>query len=175
MATGTVILDIGGCVLPDNSAGNEFAELVKVQSSASAPSPAFIHALFDDTSNEHLMFGFRMPVNYASAPVIKLQYKMASATSGNVKLECAIAAVSDGDAQDVDANAFATTNSSAATAVPGTVGHMDEISITLTNDDGLAAGDFIIVLINRDPEDTGNDTATGDLELIAASLEYTTT
>lgn len=175
MATGTVLLDIAGCVLPDNSAGNEFAELVKVQSSASAPSPAFIHALFDDASNEHIMFAFRMPVNFSSAPVAKLQYKMASATSGNVKLECAIAAVTDADAQDVDANAFATTNSSSATAVPATAGFIDEISITLSNDDGLAAGDFIIVLINRDPEDTTNDTASGDLELIAASLEYTST
>ena len=52
------------------------------------------------------MWSFRMPADYASAPVLKVQYKMASATTGNVIIEGRLAAVSDGDATDVDAKAF---------------------------------------------------------------------
>lgn len=146
----------------------------RVKSSASAPTPYFMQAAFDASTEEQIMWSFRMPADYASAPVLKAQYKMASATSGNVIMEARIAAVSDGDATDVDAKGFAAANTSATTAVPGTAGHLDEISITMTNADSLAAGDYVVLYLNRDAGN-GSDTATGDLELVAASIQYTTT
>ena len=115
-----------------------------------------------------------MPVNYASGPVLKLQYSMASATSGEVVLAAEIMAVSDGDSQDIDSESFDTINTSASTTVPATAGHLDEISITLTNADSLAAGDFVLLRISRDASDTVNDDASGDLELRNISIEYTT-
>lgn len=173
MATGSALLPLGAAILPDGSASNAAPALQRVKSSAGAPTPYFLQLAFDASTEEQCMWSFRMPADYASGLVLKAQYKMASATSGNVILEARVAAVSDGDAQDVDAKAFGSANTSATTAVPGTAGHLDEISITLANADSVAAGDYVIVYLNRDAAN-GSDTATGDLELVACSLQYTT-
>lgn len=174
MATGTILLSPGAAVLPDGSASNAAPALQRVKSSAAAPSPHFLQLVFDASTREMAMWSLRMPVDYASGPVLKVMYKMASATSGNVIIEGRLAAVTDGDATDVDAKAFAAANTSSATAVPGTAGFIDEISLTLTNADSLAAGDFTVVYLARDASNA-SDTATGDMEVVAASLEYTTT
>lgn len=160
MATGTIILSIPG--YPDATNPPGFGVF------NSKP-----RALFDASTSETMHWTFRMPSDYASAPVLKLQYSMASATSGTIEFEAAIMAVSDGDAAAVDTDSYDTANTGSAT-VPGTAGYLDEVSITMTNADSLAAGDWVALRLSRDADDGSNDTATGDLELIAASLEYTT-
>jgi hypothetical protein len=174
MATGSIMLSPGAAVLPDGSASNAAPALQRTKSSAAAPSPHFLQLAFDAATKEMVMWSFRMPVDYASGPVLKVQYKMASATSGNVIIEGRLAAVSDGDATDVDAKAFAAANTSSATAVPATAGYIDEISLTLTNADSVAANDYVIAYLARDAANA-SDTATGDMEVIAATLEYLTT
>lgn len=129
--------------------------------------------LFDDTTPETKYWQFRMPANYASGLTAKIIYSMASATADAVEFEVAVMAVSDGDSQDLDSDSFDTVNAGSAT-VPGTAGYPDEISITLTNADSVAAGDLVIVSLSRDADDGSNDTATGDAEVVAFSLEYTT-
>lgn len=130
------------------------------------------YLVLDDSTDEPFLFTFRMPENYASAPVAKMQYSMGTATSGNVILAVEVMAVTD--AEDIDTDSFDTANTSSATAVPGTAGLMDEISLSLTNADSLAAGDYIALRVRRDA-DNASDTATGDMEFWAMSLEYTTT
>lgn len=175
MATGTIILAIGAADLPDGSGSNAAPDIKKVKSSASAPSPYFKHALFDDTTKEQLCWSLRMPQDYASAPVMKVLFKMASATSGNVIIEGRLAATTPGDATDQDAKAFASANTSSATAVPSTTaGKVGEISLTLTNADSLAAGDFVVVYFARDAAN-GSDTASGDMEVVNVAITYTTT
>jgi hypothetical protein len=174
MATGSILLSTVAATMPDGSASNAAPAAQRVKSSAAAPSLHFIQLAFDAATSEMCYWTFRMPADYASASVLKVQYKMASATSGNVIIAARIAAISDGDATDTDAKALGTVNTSGATAVPGTAGHIDEISLTMTNADSLAAGDWVTVQFERDA-DNASDTATGDMELIAASLEYTTT
>jgi hypothetical protein len=100
-----------------------------------------------------------------------ITYVMASATSGTVRFEALIEAISDGDSTDVDATtSFGSTNSGGAT-VPGTAGYIDQISITLTNDDGIAAGDLYRLAIRRDADGTtGTDTATGDAYVLSVEL-----
>lgn len=127
------------------------------------------HVLFDDTTAESVYWQFRLPADYGSSPSLKLVYSMASATSGAVEFEASIWAATDGE--DVDTESYDTVNSGSAT-VPGTAGLSDEISITLTNADSMAAGDLVRVKVSRDADDGTNDTATGDLELRAASLVY---
>lgn len=172
MATGSVILTPGAALMPDGSASNAAPAMQRVKSSASAPTPYFLQMAFDATTEEQVFWQLRMPADYASVPVLRVQYKMASATTGGVAFEGRIAAVTDGDATDVDAKAFGSSNVGTAT-VPGTAGHLDEVTVTLTNDDSLAAGDFTIVYLNRDPAHA-SDTATGDCEVIAVALTYTT-
>lgn len=173
MATGSVLLTPQSAVLPDGSTDNLAPALQRVKSSASAPSPYFYQLVFDAAQTEQCMWSFRMPADYSSAPVLKVQYKMTSATTAEVVISGRLAAVTDGDAQDVDAKAFAAANTSAATTVPGTAGHLDEISLTLTNADSLAAGDFVVAYLARLGADAGDD-ATGDMEVVAVTLQYTT-
>lgn len=175
MSVGTIILPIGAADLPDGSASNAAPDIKKVKSSASAPTPYFKHALFDASTREQLYWSFRMPDDYASTPAMKVQYKMASAITGNVVIEGRIAATSPGDATDLDAKAFAAANTSTATAVPATTaGKIGEISLSLTNADSLAAGDMVTVYFARDAAN-GSDTAAGDMEVVSVSLTYTTT
>lgn len=173
MATGSIPLSPGAAILPDGSASNAAPAVQRVKSSATAPGPYFLQLAFDAATREQVSWALRMPADYASAPVLKVQYKMTSATSGNVIIEGRVAAVSDGDSTDIDAKAFGTANTSSATAVPATAGFLDEISLTLTNADSLAAGDYVVLYLARDAAN-GSDTATGDMEVIAASLQYTT-
>lgn len=173
MATGSILLSPGSAVMPDGSASNAAPGIVRVKSSAGAPTPYFLQLLFDAATEEQCCWSLRMPANYASAPVLKVGYKMSSATTGGVAFEARLAAVSDGDATDVDAKALAAANVGTAT-VPGTAGHRDEVSVTLTNADSLAAGDLVMVYLNRDPAHA-SDTATGDAEVTDITLEYTTT
>jgi hypothetical protein len=55
-------------------------------------------------------------------------------------------------------------------SVPGTPGYLGQVSITLTNNDSLAAGDYFRLSLSRDADDGTNDTATGDLYVLAVEL-----
>lgn len=161
MPTGTILLPIPGNFDATNPPGLGFFN--------SKP-----RLLFDDAVDEIVHWTLRMPANYASTPVLKLQYAMTSATTNEVIVACQIMAVSDGDAQAIDSDSYDAVNTSAAKTVPGTVGYLDEISLALTNNDSMAAGDWTALKFSRDANNAGDDAA-GDMELIAASLEYTTT
>lgn len=175
MATGSILLTPGSAIIPDGSATNAAPQLARVKSSASAPAPYYLQLLFDASTEEWCCWAFRMPADFASALACKVQYKMASATSGDVIWATQVAAISDGDATDADTKAFAATANTVTVTVPGTAGHIDEASITMTsNIDNLTAGDYVVLRLARDA-DAGGDTATGDAELIAVALTYTTT
>lgn len=164
MATGTIILPVQsakvggpGITLPGRIEGGSLAWKV----------------LFATDQTEEIILQFELPENYASAPVLKLKYAMASATSGKVDFEAKVMAIADGE--DIDSASFDTLNEiSGGTTVPGTAGFRDTIEIPLTNNDSMAAEETILLHIQRDHDD-GDDTAAGDLELIGAVLEYTTT
>jgi hypothetical protein len=128
--------------------------------------------LFDAATDEAAVFGFRMPSNYASGGVLKIQYTMASATALEVDFEALVMAVTDADAADVVTSSFNTLATGTDTVV-GTAGYLDEISITLTMD-GAVAGDFIYIYLSTDSDDATLDDATGDREVVMLSFEYTT-
>ena len=128
--------------------------------------------LFDASATESALWQFKMPSNYASGLVAKLQYAMASATANKIDWEVEIMAVADGE--DIDTTSFDSVNEvTGGTTVPGTAGFVDTISITCTNADSVAADELVLLRINRDHDDD-DDTATGDAELLSVTLEYTT-
>lgn len=173
MATGTLILPIAGAVLPDGSASNAAAQFQRTKSSASAPAAHFIELLYDASTEESAYWSFRLPANYASSPVLKLQWK-ANTTSNSVVWGCQIFAVTPSDTDTPNEHALGTANT-ATTAVNATEARrLVETSITLTNNDSMAAGDFVVVRIYRDATN-GSDSCTVDAELVSASLEFTTT
>lgn len=126
--------------------------------------------LFDDSTAEYVYWRFKMPDDYSSSPVLKLIYSMASAASGTIEMDAQVWATSDGEATGTES--YDTANTATET-VPGTAGLTSALSITLTNNDSLAAGDLVAIKLYRDATDATNDTATGDLELRAISLTYT--
>lgn len=125
---------------------------------------------FDATTQETCYFSGIAPQGLTGTITVVVSYIMASATTGTVEWEAALEAITDGDATDLDATtSFDTVNSGSAT-VPGTAGYIDQISITMTNADGLAAGDYFRLSISRDADDGTNDTATGDAYILAVEL-----
>ncbi len=173
MATATINLPPSSGVLPDGSSGNAAPALTRRQGSESNPKKHFITADFDASTDEHLWFYFRMPANYASAPLVKILW-MANATSGNVVWGSRLGAVTPADADTPieHAEAAATT---ATTGVNATEARrLVETSITLANLDSVAPGDLVFLLVYRDA-DNGSDTCSVDTELINVALDYTTT
>lgn len=124
---------------------------------------------FDAATDETAYWTAIAPQGLTGTLLAIVTYMMASATSGAVYWEGILEAVTDGDATDLDAGtSFGTTNSANGT-VPATAGYIDQITITLTNADSIAVGDYFRLSINRDANNA-SDTATGDAYLLAVEL-----
>lgn len=135
--------------------------------------------LFDAGTVEEAVWQFRMPANYSSALALKIQFAMASTQSGSLKVDWdayLMAVTPDTDALDIDTDSYDTANNGIESlATNQTAGYVREISITMTNADSVAAGDYCRLKLERDADDATNDTATGDAEVRNVVLEYTTT
>lgn len=126
---------------------------------------------FDAATDETAYWTLIAPQGITGQLDCIITYIMASATSGAVRWEVLVEAVTDGDSTDIDAgDSFDSTNSAGAT-VPGTAGFIDQITVTLTNKDSIAAGDLVRILIRRDANGTtGTDDAAGDAYLVCAEI-----
>ena len=125
---------------------------------------------FDAATQETCQWTDVAPQGLDGALTAVITYSMASATANLIEFEVSLEAISDGDAVDTDAaDSFDTVNSGSAT-VPGTAGYIDQVSVTLTNADAIAAGDLFRLRVSRDADDGTNDTATGDLYLHSVEL-----
>ena len=83
--------------------------------------------------------------------------------------EVAIEAVTSADATDLDSTtSFATVNT-ANTAMPATQGHAVQVTVTLTNDDSIAAADYVRISIARDA-DNASDNFAADAYLLVAEF-----
>jgi len=125
---------------------------------------------FDATTSETAYWTFVAPQGLTGTITAVISYAMASATSGGVAFDVALEALTSGDATDTDATtSFDTVNGGNDAAVPGTAGYMEQLSITLTNADSMAAADLVRISVARDVADAA-DTATGDAYLFAVEL-----
>lgn len=126
---------------------------------------------FDAATDETAYWTFVAPQGLSGALSLVVSYIMASATTGAVRFEGKVEAVTAADATDLDAGtSFDSTNSAGGT-VPGTAGYLQQITITLTNADSIAAGDLVRVSLNRDADGTtGTDDATGDCYVLAVEV-----
>lgn len=126
---------------------------------------------FDASTDEAARWSFIAPQSLSGTLTLVVTYIMASATSGAVRFQAQLEAVTDGDTTDLDAgDSFDTANSNGET-VPGTAGYISQLSITLTNADSITAGDLARLSLNRDADGTsGTDDATGDCYVLAVEL-----
>lgn len=126
---------------------------------------------FDAATDETTRWTFIAPQGLTGTITLIVTYIMASATTGAVRFQGQLEAVTDGDATDLDATTSFDTANSAGATVPGTAGHIDQLSLTLTNADSIAAGDYVRLSLNRDADGTsGTDDATGDCYVLAVEL-----
>jgi hypothetical protein len=155
--TGTIHLSVGGYSLPSSN---------PAQLDASENN---LRLLFDASTSECAIWQGTLNADYASGLTLKASFSMTSATSGTFNLDVSIMAVTPGDSADINTDSYDTANNCDDAGVPGTAGHLDQISCSLTNADSIAAGDYFKIKMCRD---TG-DTAAGDAEVVHARLEYT--
>jgi hypothetical protein len=127
---------------------------------------------FDASTDETAYWSGIAPQGLTGTVTVVITYAMASATSGTVGFQAQLEAISDGDATDTDsATSFDSVNNSASTTVPGTAGYIDQISITMTNADSMAAADYFRLSLNRDADGSAiTDSATGDAYVLAVEL-----
>ena len=126
---------------------------------------------FDATTDETCDFAGIAPQGLTGSLTAVITYRMTSATTGSVRWQAALEAVTAGDALDTDAASSFDTANSAGDTVPATAGYVKQVSITLTNADSIAAGDYFRLSVNRDADGTsGTDDATGDAEVLAVEL-----
>lgn len=127
---------------------------------------------FDASTDETAYWTAAAPQGITGTITVVISYAMASATSGTVGFQAQIEAITAGDAVDTDATtSFDTVNNSASTTVPGTAGYIGQISITMTNADGIAAADYFRLSLNRDADGSAiTDSATGDALVLAVEL-----
>lgn len=127
---------------------------------------------FDASTDETCYWTFAVPQGFTGTMTAIVTYCMASATANAVGFQIAVEAITDGDATDTDATtSFDTVNNSASTTVPATAGYIDQISITLTNQDGAAVGDYIRISLNRDADGSAiTDSATGDAYVYSVEI-----
>ena len=125
---------------------------------------------FDGTTDEFVLVKFRVPDNYASNFGVKWKYSMETATSNNVAIRMQVKAVTDGE--NITTATFDTLESSADDTVPGTAGLTKEISHTITNNDSMAAGDYVEIEIGRENATSGTN-ASNDMYLHNLVFFYT--
>ena len=125
---------------------------------------------FDAGTDEVCYWAFTAPQGITTPVDIRVSYIMATATANEVIFNAALECVTDGDAFDLDAgDSFDADNGSGAITVPGTAGYLDQFTITLSNDDNIAAADLCRLRLTRDADNAGDDAA-GDCYVL--SVEF---
>ena len=127
---------------------------------------------FDAATDETCYWTAMAPQGLTGTMTAVITGAMASATANAVGLQVSLEAITAGDATDTDATtSFDTVNNSASTTVPATAGYIFQVSITLTNQASIAAGDYFRVGVNRDADGSAiTDNAAGDFYLLALEL-----
>lgn len=176
MATGHYPLAIPGGFAPDGSgSGNVPATPEPYISSgtqtSNSPKASGIWLLFDPSTDEHWMWSFTLPSDYASGGTLRLTWATKGTSTNPVywKGATAIGVVGTTDWDAIVFDTVATGNGNAASTQGVTT--QTTITLTMTN---AAANRPIIIMVGRDA-DNASDTNANDACLIAATFEYTTT
>lgn len=122
---------------------------------------------FDAATDENAVFVGIMPegASLGSGLIVRLHWMATSATSGNVRWGVQF----ERSNTDLDSDSFAAVVE-ANGAANGTSGILTTTAITVTDFDGITAGDVFRLRVSRNADDATNDTMTGDAELVAVEV-----
>ena len=148
--------------------------LSALNSTPPASNPAQVESVNDrvvlsflDTVDQTAYWTFQAPFGLTAPLTLVINY-FAAVASGTIAFKASLEAVTPTDPLALDvATSFDTANSSSADTVPATAGYLATMSITLTNNDSIAAGDTVRLSILRD---TVTDSAAGKVYLYTADL-----
>lgn len=176
-ATDSALKKCDGAEVRGGAGGSSEVSVMILPQGAKLPSsnPAVIDAgdnnwrlLYDDSTNETATWEFVLDDDYGAGTLYADIYFSMASTQTNVTL-CswgvyAMALTADTDSDDVGTDSYDTINYGNETFPSNlTAGYVRKATATLTNDDSLAAGDYIRLKIMRDAD---GDNATGDAEFI---------
>jgi len=122
---------------------------------------------FDAATDESAVFVGIMPeaASLGSGLIVRLNWMATTATSGNVRWGVQF----ERSNTDLDSDSFAAAVE-ANGAANGTSGILTTTAITVTDFDGITAGDVFRLKVFRNADDATNDTMTGDAELVAVEI-----
>jgi hypothetical protein len=123
--------------------------------------------LFDATTPWCVSWTFSLNPDYGTGAQLVFNYSAVSATSGTMKFDVSVWKTTSLQAEDVQIAGYDTVNTATDT-VPGTAGRVSEVTLPLVNTDSMVANDLVTVKGCRNT--TG--TATGNMELLSAQLQY---
>ena len=140
---------------------------LKAFGTTSTNRPAFA---FDETTQEGVTCAaFIAPENTGSGAVkCELKISAASDVSNVAGFYALIECVTDGDSQNLTTSDSGGSTSTGTVTLSGTAGDQHKVEITISDTDGLTAGDQVRLLLARDTMST--DTALGDVYLWSARL-----
>lgn len=166
MATGSIILPILAAIGdPSLPPGLLFA------SGTNRP-----YLTFDGTANiEKCIWTFRMPADFASALVAKIQWSGSTSTTvtDTVQWTVNVMALTPDVDGAADSDSYDTENVVSDDILGTTAKRIQEASLSLANADSVAAGDYVSIQLLRDYTDAADDLGE-DAWLWGMSLEYTT-
>lgn len=128
---------------------------------------------FDAGATEGIQFVLPYVGSYGSGNLTcKLRWYADTATTGSVVWGASIACITpETDTQDIETDAWATENTVTDAHLGTTAQRLHEASITISNLDSIAAGDYLSLRIQR-LGTNGSDTLSGDAQLVGVVLEY---
>jgi hypothetical protein len=178
--TGTILLSVGGAILPDGTAGSAAAQPMLITTSdADDPQLRLMVLAFDDTTDEQCFWQFAMKPDYVSGGRLKVQFYTATDQTGvkYVDFQASLIVITpDADADEMT-SLDATNDSGGFVSGVKTLANNQandtllEATINLSaNLDGLAANDFVYLSLKRNAA-VAND-ATGDARVVSVRFEY---
>lgn len=130
---------------------------------------------FDTTTAESIYFYFRADEYGSGDLTIDIDWYADTAASGNVVWDVQLACITPNtDSQDIETKTLGTTNTVTDSHL-GTVNQrLHRATVTLSNTDSIAAGDWCVLKVTRDVTD-GADTMAGDASLVCVAASYSDT
>lgn len=130
---------------------------------------------FDASTEEACYFPFAA-INYGSGNLtIRIKWYADTASANGITFGASLAAITPNtDTQDIETKAFATENTASDTHLGTTGQRLHEFTITVSNLDSVAAGDWCVLKLARKVADAG-DTMTGDCQVVEVDIEYSDT
>lgn len=132
---------------------------------------------FDGGSTDEGVFFYFRAVSYGSGNLtVKIDWYADTASSGDVVWGAQLACITPNtDTQDIETDGLGTANTVTDSHLGTTNQRLHQASITLSNTDSIAAGDYCVLYLYRDASDTGTDTMTGDASVVMVTVEYSDT